>query len=131
MFHRIVMLFILGCFFPLSVSAQSSTIVLSSGNQSLTLDEQLKKLSHPSLISHNVAQAKSSKADMLPVIMENKAQINEMGQKLEAAFKKANKVAGKWSKAEQYMVYFLYQQAKQNQLILKQNNQILQALSKK
>lgn len=111
-------------------SAPSAIKVISSGNQSLSLDQQLHDVAPPTPQQEEL-QTEAAKPEVLqhlPESVGNAAKITQLQQELETAFQKADQEAKGFSKAEQFSLYLLYKQAEQNQLLLAQNNEILSIL---
>ncbi|WP_119342896.1 hypothetical protein [Facilibium subflavum] len=108
-----------------SQSATNNTKVISSGDKSLSLTEQLSGVSPPvEKQKPQVAQV----VDSTPSFVGNEAEIADLQRQLQNAFNNADKEAKDFSKPQQYMLFLLYKQAQQNQLILKQNNEIILSL---
>ena len=99
--------------------------IITSGNKSLSLNDQLKGVSAPKPAIVNTPKPQMPPT---PKALGNEAEINALGISLHNAFQNADKSADKFTKAEQYILYLLYKQAEQNQIQLKQNNTMISTL---
>ncbi len=105
--------------------------VISPGNESLSLEEQLKGVKAPQSIMPENPVAISQKAPLnYPAMVGNEGQIDTLQSELQNMFLKADKSAADLTKYQQYTLYLLYKQAQQNQLILEQNNKMILALER-
>ena len=105
--------------------------LISPGNQSMSLEDQLKGVQAPIAIMPDNPVAISHETQFnYPVMVGNEGQIDVLQNELKNMFIKADKNAGELTKYEQYTLFLLYKQAEQNQLVLAQNNKIILALEK-
>ncbi|WP_119329528.1 hypothetical protein [Cysteiniphilum halobium] len=105
--------------------------VISPGNQSMSLEDQLRGVQAPQAIMPENPVAVSQTAQInYPVTVGNEGQIDALQTELSNMFAKADKNADDLTKYQQYSLYLAYKQAQQNQLILEQNNKIILALEK-
>ena len=105
--------------------------VFFSGGESMSLDQQLKGVSVPAnaMPEKPVAVAKVAPVSY-PVAVGNEQQIAQLQVELQNAFNNADKDAKDFSKPEQFVLYLLYKQAQQNQMMLEQNNDMILELRK-
>lgn len=105
--------------------------VISPGNQSMSLEDQLRGVQAPQAITPENPVAVSQTAQInYPVTVGNEGQIDQLQTELSNMFVKADKNADDLTKYQQYSLYLAYKQAQQNQLLLEQNNKIILALEK-
>ncbi|WP_440992854.1 hypothetical protein [Cysteiniphilum litorale] len=105
--------------------------VISPGNQSMSLEDQLRGVQAPQAIMPENPVAVSQTAQInYPVTVGNEGQIDQLQTELSNMFVKADKNADDLTKYQQYSLYLAYKQAQQNQLLLEQNNKIILALEK-
>lgn len=105
--------------------------VISPGNQSMSLEDQLRGVQAPQAITPENPVAVSQTAQInYPVMVGNEGQIDQLQTELSNMFVKADKNADDLTKYQQYSLYLAYKQAQQNQLLLEQNNKIILALEK-
>ena len=109
--------------------------VISSGDQSLSLDQQLHNVTPPVPEAEEIQSIPSELEHAehlnLPESVgshSNEIKITQLQQELQTAFQKADQAATGFSKAEQFSLYLLYKQAEQNQLLLAQNNELISTL---
>ncbi len=110
----------------LSPKAAPTMQVIASGDKSLSLNEQLSGVAPPPKalpISTPKVQTINYTATT-----GNEPEIRKLQMDIVNAFHNADKEADDFTKPEQYTLYMLYKQAEQNQLQLKQNDQMILAL---
>ncbi len=114
-----------------STQSHAQMQVISAGDESLSLDQQLRGVKAPQVIMPENPVAIADKAQInYPVMVGNESQIEAIQSELYNMFLKVDQNAHNLSKPEQYIFYLLYKQAQQNQLILEQNNKMILSLEK-
>ena len=108
---------------------------MSSGDKSLSLDQQLHNVTPPVPEAEEIQSLPSEleHAEHLNFPKSvgshsNEIKITQLQQELQTAFQKADQAAKGFSKAEQFSLYLLYKQAEQNQLLLAQNSELISTL---